>query len=331
MILVTGGTGLVGSHLLAELTNSQTSVRAIYRSKEKILKVKELFDFYNLPSSHFDKIEWVKGDILDVISLYDAMRNIEQVYHCAALVSYVPGDFQQLIKINREGTTNVVNCALDSKVKKFGFISSTAAIGGIENELVTEETKWKSSTKASGYAISKYGAEREVWRGKEEGLDVVIVNPSIIIGPWSWDESSMKIFRTVNNGLKFYTPGTNAFVDVRDIVSIITQLMESSDTGQRYLCISENMSFKDYTSEIARQLDKKAPSISTPSWLMGLTWRVAKIYSWLSRSKPTITRETARSSFQLMTYSNSKVKAKLNYEFIPVKEAIANAVKGAHL
>ena len=239
MILVTGGTGLLGSHLLYRLSSENDSIRAIYRDTAKIEHVKSIFQFYDSVhwESRFSKIEWIEGDILDLISLDDVMTGIETVYHCAGLVSFDKRHFAQLIKINREGTANVVNTCLVNGVKKLCYVSSTASIGGQVNTITSETTKWKQGPETSGYAISKYSGEKEVWRGVEEGLDCIIVNPSVIFGAGHWDESSLTIFRTIDKGLRFHTPGQNGFVDARDVAEIMVLLMQSEIKNERFLCV----------------------------------------------------------------------------------------------
>jgi len=328
MILITGGTGLIGSHLLYELMKDDLPVRAIYRDKSRINKVRKLFDFYSeRKSHHFEKIQWVEADILDLVSLEDAFVGVTQVYHCAAQVSFVRRDFKRMMKINREGTSNMLSFASACNIRKFGHISSTAAIGGLENELSTEKTKWSATDRTSGYAVSKYSSEKEVWRAKEEGLDMVILNPSVILGAGDWNESSLTIFRSVKKGLKFYTPGQNAFVDARDIATIFKKLMNSDVKNERFLCVSENVKFRDIFQRIAKRMGKKGPTLSTPKWMVGLAWRLAGIWAWLSRSTPIITKETAKSAFSTMSYSNEKVSKELDYSFISVDDAIDNAVK----
>jgi dihydroflavonol-4-reductase len=328
MILVTGGTGLIGSHLLYELMKSDLPVRAIYRDKLRIDRVRKLFDFYSNGNPHrFNNIEWVNADVLDIVSLEDAFVGVTHVYHCAAQVSFVRRDFKKMMKINREGTSNMLSFALANNIQKFGHVSSTAAIGGQENELTTEKTKWIASDKTSGYAVTKYSSEKEVWRAKEEGMDVLILNPSVIFGAGDWNESSLTIFRSVKKGLKFYTPGQNAFVDARDVATIFKKLMESDVKNERFLCISENVKFRDVFQSIAKRMGKKGPTISTPKWLVGFAWRLAGIWAWLTRTTPSITKETVKSAFSTMNYSNEKVCKTLDYTFISVDDAIENALK----
>ena len=329
MIFVTGGTGLLGSHLLFQLAQQDVSIKAIYRNKEKIKTVQKVFEYY-APENHtelFSKINWVFCDVLDIVSLEEEMEGATIVYHCAALVSFHRRDFYKMMKINREGTANVVNTALLKGVKKLGYVSSTAAIGG-EDKIVTEVTKWKQSPETSGYSISKYSAEKEVWRGVEEGLDAVIVNPCLIVGSGNWEESSMTIFNTIDKGLKFYTPGANAFVDARDVASILVQLVDSTIKNERFLCIGENVSFKAMFDLIANQLGKKAPSIKVAKFLMSITWIVAGLVSRITGKRPAITKETARSSFNTTVYDPSKIKQALNFQFRTLEETVENAVKG---
>jgi nucleoside-diphosphate-sugar epimerase len=331
MILVTGGTGLLGSHLLLELTNEYNSIKAIFRNEKKIELVLRLFLYYDSINgqTRFDSIQWVNCDVLDSVSLHETMEGCEYVYHCAAIVSFDKDDFYKMMKINREGTSNVVNSCLELGIKKLCYVSSTAAIGNGENDpIVTEETKWKQSPTTSGYSISKYSAEKEVWRGVEEGLDVVIVNPCVIIGAGDWKESSLTMFATVEKGLRFYTSGANAFVDARDVALIMLKLMNSDFKNERYLCIGENSTFKNLFDTIARNLNTKEANILVNPILMGLTWRVMWVISKLTGKKSPITKETARSAFGTTVYDASKIKKALSFEFITIDEMVANAVKG---
>lgn len=330
MILVTGGTGLLGSHLLIELSRKEVPVKAMYRDVKRIHQTEKIFRFYfnDQWEQYFKHIDWVECDILDIPRLQELMEGVQTVYHAAALVSFASRDFDRLIKINREGTANVVNTALEAGVKTLAYVSSTAAIGGKEGEISTEESKWKMSPEKSAYSISKYSAEKEVWRGVEEGLDCVIVNPCLIFGPGSWDESSLTVFRTVEKGLPFFTPGTNAIVDARDVAEILVRLVENGTRNERFLCIGKNLPIRDMLSEIARQLGKKEPWISTPKWLMGITWRFSAITAYLRGKRPTVTKASARSAFSKLSYDASKIRKHLNFEFRSFEETVSNAIKG---
>lgn len=329
MIFVTGATGLLGSHLLVELLKRDKTIRALKRSSSNLDDVKTVFDhfFGDQSAQMFNKIEWVEGDILDICSLEEGMEGCDTVYHCAALVSFIKRDWKRLMKINKEGTANVVNVCLGANVKKLCYVSSTAAIGRSETKSIYDETsKWKNSSENSNYAISKYSAENEVWRAHEEGLDVVIVNPSVILGVGNWNESSLSIFKVVKKGLKFFTPGTNAFVDARDVAYIISELAERNIVNERFLVISENVPFKDLFEKIAREFGVKAPSIAVKKWMAGVAWRLEGVLAFLFGKKQNITKETAQSSMATNCYSNEKVKAALDFEFIPIEQSVKDAV-----
>ena len=330
MIVVTGGTGLLGSHLLIELTRGNTPVRALFRNKEKIVLVRKVFNFYlgTTADDHYKRIEWIEGDILDIPSLEVAFEGAETVYHCAGFVSFARQDYFKCMKINREGTANVVNVCLEKGVKTLCHVSSTAAINGRPNEVTTEETRWKQSATTGAYSISKYSAEKEVWRGVEEGLDCLIVNPCVIFGAGNWNEGSMAICRTIANGLRFYPPGSNAIVDARDVAEVMVGLVNSPIRNERFICVGENLSFKSLFDLIALQLGKKAPSIPTPRWLMGITWRIAALLALLRGKRPVVTRNTAHHAFSHMRYDNSKVCKALDFKFRSAEEAVRNAVEG---
>ncbi len=333
MILVTGGTGLLGSHLIHNLVNAGKSVRATYRDPKRIEKVKSLFSFYHTPFEVFQSIEWVECDVLDVVILEEAMIGCEEVYHCAAMVSFQKKDYQTMLRINKYGTANVVNVAMGLGVKRLIHVSSTAAVGKTPLDptgyrTVVETNKWIADDQHSGYAISKYLSENEVWRGIEEGLNAVIINPSVILGPGDWSESSLSIFRTLNNGLKFYTLGANAFVDVRDVVFAMTQLMERSEVfKQRYLCTGTNVTFKQLFDVTAKQMNKKAPFLVAKSFLSGLAWRVSWLLS-LVTGHQTVTKESASSAQAKVSYDSSKLKNVLDFEFRSLEDTVKHAVEG---
>jgi dihydroflavonol-4-reductase len=332
MIFVTGGTGLLGSHLLFQLTSEGKSVRAIYRNFDSISRVQKLFNFYNPKASNqlFKLIEWVVCDVRDVVTLEEVMTDCNQVYHCAAAVSFRKKHFHSMMKINREGTANMVNVALTLPIEKFCFVSSTAAVAKDDTKPdvpLVETNKWIQSEETSGYAISKYSSEKEVWRGIEEGLNAVIINPSVIIGAWSWEESSMTIFKTISNGFKFYTKGANAFVDARDVAKAMFLLMESPISNQRFLCTGTNVSFREVFNLIAAALNQKPPSIQAGMFLSQLARFVDGIQS-LFTNKRVLTKESVNSAYSVTSYNSSKLLKAIDFQFTPLGETIENAVKG---
>lgn len=331
MIFVTGGTGLLGSHLLFQLTAEGKSVRAIYRNFDHISRVQRLFEYYNPKDGKmlFSQIEWLECNVLDVVTLEESMMGCSQVYHCAATVSFQKKSFHSMMKINREGTANLVNVALTLPIEKFCFVSSTSAVAKDEtkpNAPLIENNKWVQSDQTSGYALSKYSSEKEVWRGIEEGLNAVIINPSVIIGAWSWDESSMTIFKTIANGFKYYTKGSNAFVDARDVVKAMFLLMESSISSQRFLCTGTNVSFRELFNLIAAALNKKAPSVEAGMFLSQIA-RYADYFKSLFTGERVLTKESVRSAHSITSYDSSKLLNAIDFQFTPLTETIENAVK----
>ena len=292
MNLVTGGTGLVGCHILIDLLKQNKKVRALKRENSNIEMVNAVFKHYNLAELSAE-IEWVDGDVLDIPSLESAIEGVSNVYHSAAIVSFNKKHFKKMYEVNVNGTANIVNVALSNNVKKIGHISSIAAIGRGKNNLFSEENKWKTDKKNSYYAITKYCAEKEIWRAEQEGFSAVIVNPGIIFGPSSWHRSSTTLFKQVSKGLPRYTPGTNGFVDVRDVSSSIVQLMKSEISSERYILVGENLSYKEIFEKIAFSLDKPAPNKEAKKWMMQLAWRYEGIRATIRGKSPVITKETA--------------------------------------
>lgn len=332
MILVTGGTGLLGSNLLFALSEQEEQVRSIYRNPQHLTKVEQLFKHLDPEkgATRFRKIEWADCDILDVVRLQEVMKGCSLVYHCAALVSYRRRDFIRMMKINGEGTANMVNIALEEKVERFCYVSSTAAVGKTFDKVqyhVVETNKWTQDKRTSGYAISKYTAEKEVWRGIEEGLPAIIINPSVIFGPGHWDDSSLTIFRTLVKGLKFYTSGSNAFVDVRDVVTVMQKMANSKITAQRYLCTGTNLSFYELFKLIAIELGVKAPSWKAGKLLSAIAWRLDSLIAVFT-GKQTLTKESVQSAQSKVIYDSSKIRQSFDFNFTPIEETIANTVKG---
>ncbi|SFT68059.1 Nucleoside-diphosphate-sugar epimerase [Lishizhenia tianjinensis] len=334
MILVTGASGLIGSHLLYKLsTSTNTSIRALYRDASKISRVKALFNFYNPQEGDalFEKISWVECNVLDLPELEEQIQDVDYIYHCAAKVSYQKKDFRSMVEINRGGTANLVNMALKHGIKKMCHVSSTAAVGKPVKEStipIDETSKWNPDIPVSGYSMTKHLSEKEVWRGIEEGLNAVIVNPSVVYGPGDWNESSLTILKTLQKGMKFYPPGSNAFVDARDVANIMVQLMESNITAERYLCVGANTSFKEMMKTAAKHLGTKAPSIALPRTLANIAWRAAKLLSFFTFTPPVLTKDSIANTYATAVFSNEKIKQAIDYKFYTLDEMLENAVKG---
>lgn len=310
-IFVTGGTGLVGSHLIDELTSRNKHITALYRTYVPDIKNKE-------------KVEWVKGDILDVIFLEEALKKVEFVYHCAGIVSYDSRQKQQMFETNVEGTANIVNACISAGVKKLCFVSSIAALGQRrKGEEIDETMNWSEETGNSNYGESKYLAEMEVWRGIGEGLDAVIVNPSIILGSGDWNGGSTKIFKTAFEEFPWYTEGETGFVDVNDVVRIMIQLMESNISGERFIVSAENQKYKTIFTAIAKAFGKNPPYKKVSPFIAALVWRLEAIKAMFTNETALLTRETARAAQAVVRYNNNKLKQYFpSFVYTPLDETI---------
>uniref|UniRef100_UPI003217DAA9 NAD-dependent epimerase/dehydratase family protein n=1 Tax=uncultured Draconibacterium sp. TaxID=1573823 RepID=UPI003217DAA9 len=328
MIFVTGGTGLVGAHLLFELTKAGKKVKALKRETSNLQQVIKTFSYYTDDAQHlFDQIEWVNGDILDYYSLEKILVDVSEIYHCAAIVSFNPKERKKTISNNVEGTANIVNAAIENGVKRICHVSSIAALGKLQNgEATSETTNWVPSKKNSGYSESKFFSEAEIWRGIEEGLDAVIVNPSIILGPGNWETGSSKLFKTIWDGIKFYTKGITGYVDINDVVQIMIRLMDDSNfetcKNQRYLLNSENLSYQDLFSQIADALNKPRPANWANDFLMAVAWRAATLLGWITQKPSMLTRETASGRNEAHYFDGSKTTQTLGYSYLPISESI---------
>lgn len=326
MILVTGGTGLVGSHLLFQLLKSNVSIRATYRREKTLARVKHVFSYFSDDvETLFNKIEWVEADINDVPKLQVAFKDITHVYHCAAFVSFEPDKYKLLRKINIEGTANIVNLSISHHIKKLCYVSSIAAIGhhSIPEKLIDEKTDWNPEDDNNVYAITKYGAELEVWRGTQEGLDAVIVNPGIILGAGYWNGgSSGNLFKRIYNGLPYYTKGVTGYVDVWDVVNTMQQLMSSSIKNEGFILVSESLSFKTVQIKIANALKVKPPKKEAKSWLLGIAWRLDWLNYKLFGKRRSLSKQAAKSAISTTNYDASKLKKTLNFEFKTINESI---------
>lgn len=312
-ILVTGGTGFVGSYILRYLVDAGATVRAFKRSTSPMDLVDDIKD----------QIEWVEGDILDVPFIEEAMDGIDYVYHAAAMISFNPKEAAQMLKVNGEGTANIVNAALYKGIKKLVHVSSIAALGRKEHQPnINEQAQWENSKENSNYAISKFKAECEVWRGMQEGLNIAIINPSVILGAGYWDQGSCKLFGKANKGMQYYPSGSTGFVDVRDVARAAIQLMDSDIVGERYIVNGENLMYKEFFAMTAEALNKQAPSKQAPAWLVNILWRLEWGRSKLFRSAPLLTRETARTAMSTYYYHNNKIKKDMDFEFTPIARSI---------
>jgi len=311
MVLVTGGTGLVGSYLIKELVAKGTTVRALYRSA-----------IPNIAGG--DKLEWIQADIADIEALQDAMQNVQQVYHCAGMVSFNPKQKRLLFKTNVDGTANVVNACLEMGVKKLLHVSSVAALGRIrQNILINETMSWTEETSNSEYGKSKYLGEMEVWRGVGEGLDTVIVNPSIILGAGDWGGGSTGIFKTVYNEFPWYTDGVTGLVDVADVVRAMQLLMNSPISAQRFILSADNIGYHHLFTQIAQCFGKKPATKKVTPFMAAIVWRIEGIKGAITGKSPLLTKETAKTAQAKVYFDNSKLLKYLpDFHYTPMAESV---------
>jgi dihydroflavonol-4-reductase len=317
-VLVTGGTGFLGAYVIRELIEKGWAVRAIRRGSS-------LPAF--IPADSLAQVEWVTGDILDVVALEEAMEGVAGVIHAAAKVSFAGRDRHELFSINVEGTANVVNMALLQNVRRFVHVSSVAALGRTgQGEHVTEKKSWEESKYNTTYAISKFRGEVEVWRGIGEGLPAVVINPSTILGYGDWNSSSCTLFRSAYQEFPWYTEGINGFVDVQDTARAIVRLLDTDISGERYILNGDNWTFRRLLETIAAGFGKKPPTREATALLAGIAWRMERMKSLFSGRPAILTRESALVARSSTTFDSGKVLQQLSgFRFTPLEETITEA------
>jgi len=330
MILVTGGTGLVGSHLLYFLLKENKQVRAIHRKSSDLQAVKKIFEYYvNEAEAEtlFNKIEWQEANITEIPALTDVFKDITHVYHAAAYISFDPKHYKKLKKANVEGTANIVNFCLANSVKKLCYVSSIATLGTpLNGAQITEETHWNPEEKNNVYAITKYGAEMEVWRGTQEGLDAIIVKPGVILGEGYWNSGSGVIIKTASKGIPFYTDGGMGVVDVQDVVKAMIEGMHSEEKNTSYVLVSTNIKYKTLLTKIATRLHVKSPKKRAPKWVLMLFSKLDWLVSKLFGTRRKLLKATVTSLYTASNYSSLKIEKELDFQFTPISETLNRVV-----
>ena len=327
MIAVSGASGFLGSYVVCRLLEKGNSVRAFKRANSSLTEFESIFTSYfpdQLTQTQLRKnLSWVIADVLNVPSIEEALNGVDEVYHCAAIVSFLQKNRDKMMEVNVEGTKNMVNISLIKGIKKFCHVSSIAALGREKSgDEITEKSKWSESKNNSNYAVSKHKAEMEVWRAIEEGLNAVIVNPGVILGAGDWNKGSCKLFKLVWTGMPFYTFGVNGYVDVKDVSFAMVDLMESNITKERFVLVGENLQMKKYLDSVAEKFSRKKPTIEAGKTLSEIAWRIEAFKCLLLGNEPSITRETARASQNKFYYNSNKIIQKINFQFTPIDKTI---------
>lgn len=320
MNLVTGATGLVGSHVLLKLLQLGKTVVASKRADSDLGEVERVFSYYTSDYKElFKKIIWRDVDFSDVLGLDELLKDIKVVYHCAALVSLNSANRNQILKINCEGTANLVNACLHNKTEGFCYVSSITVLQNPDVSGDKDETVfWKNHPNQSAYSLSKHIAEQEVWRGIEEGLNAFIVNPGVIVGPGNWNRGTGKLFSTSYKGVKFYTEGINGFVGVTDVANIMIELMDKKIFGERFILVENNYSFKSILQSIHTELGKTPPAINAGRFFLNF----GRVFRFLLPDDLKINSSMIETLLGKTTYSNRKITGALNYKFVPIEEHI---------
>ena len=317
-VLVTGGTGFLGAYILEHLLLQGFEVRALRRSAH--------YPFF-IERSILERVEWVDGDILDPVSLYDAMENMDAVVHAAAVVSFAPEERRRMYSVNVDGTANVVNIALERNIKRLVHISSVAALGRTTvAQMVDEEKKWENNANNTHYALSKHAAEMQVWRGFAEGLEGVVLNPATILGFGDWHQSSCAIFRNAYNEFPWYSRGLNGFVGVEDVAEAAVRFLGSGISHKKFIVSAQNLGFQELFTFIAEGFGKKPPHREATPILGKIAWRLEALRAGISGNKPLLTRETSRIALSKTSFDNRRILDALpGFYFKPVKDVIFSA------
>lgn len=323
MILVTGGTGLLGSHLLLKLVEAGHSVRAIHRKKSDLKRVEKVFGYYRKDATKlFNSIEWIVADINDIPALEIAFKGITHVYHAAAFISFDPTKYKKLQKINAEGTANIVNLCIANKVRKLCYTSTVGAIGrNIDSDNADEESPW-TRQEANVYGLSKQAAEMEVWRGSQEDLPVIMVNPGVIVGPGFWNSGSGTLFTTARKTYGFYPPGGTGFISVHDVVAMLVELMESPIKNERYIAVAENWTYQKILSEISTQFGRKPPTKALQFWQLEIGRWFDGLKNLFFKNGRSITKSHIRSLKNRRIFDNQKIKDEIGFEFRSLENEI---------
>ena len=329
-IAITGATGLVGSHLLAELiSRGFRDFTLPVRSASRVRRMTATLDREGVDHSNA-RFNVLEIELTNPVELKDAFTGIDTVFNCAAAVSLGAMDEQKLIDGNVQIARHVVNACLDAGVGKLVHVSSIAALGEAPEgaEYIDETMVPESLSGMPAYYAGKLLSENEVMRGVACGLRAVVVNPAVILGAGDWHSGSTAMVPYMTMGIPFYTEGVTGMVDVKDVARAMADLAEYEDAvGQRYILCGANISYKEFLTLSARSSGAKPPRIRTGRSMLGTAWRGAWLWSKLTGSQPLFNKDLTQVLLKKTRYSTEKIKNTLNFEFTPIGETIDRIVK----
>lgn len=312
-ILITGITGLVGS----ELSRAFSSLGMIHGLK------REGSDLSALGLQDLS-IHWHEGDILDFNSLLEAMEGMDMVIHAAGKVSFLPKDEKSLFEVNQQGTAHVVNAMITAGVPKLVYVSSVAALGQVSDQEEYDETStWVDGPDQTAYALSKYRAELEVWRGEQEGLQVLVVNPAVVLGKFAYTRSSGALYQAVLNGLPFFPTGNLNYIDVRDVAVITRALVEKGAWGQRFVLSKESIPYQTFFQLAAQAFGRSVPKRSLPNGLISWGFPILKTLAWVIGKNFPMTASVARNAQRKTRYNNQKVERYLQFRYRELQDTLS--------
>ena len=328
MVFVTGATGFIGAHLLYHLVNAGYDVVALKRPMSDLTYVKRVFGFYTAdPEKYFKAVHWRTGNILEYENLLAYTRDADEIYHLSAMVSFRPGDKHKLLQTNILGTENVINAALEHGIRKLAYVSSVSALDPVrENQVITEQAFGNFPQRYSNYAESKFKSELEVWRGVEEGLNAVVINPSIVLGPFMPLKGPGALLKVIQKGIRFYPRGMTGFVDVRDVCHILLRLMQENFINEGFIVSEGNYAYKELFQMIAEKMDSRIPHRELNPLITNIAWRIERLRSFLFHQKPLVTKELHQSAHQKVRFSNKKIRHALGYQFMPLQQTIEDTL-----
>ena len=328
-VFVTGGTGLLGAHVLQQLTASGVQVKALKRGTSSIRTAEKVFAAYSPePAKHWGQIEWVNGDVTDYYSLEEGLEGVDKIFHVAGFISFRRKEHRKLEKINIEGTANLVNAALHLGIKRFVHVSSVTALGhAVEpGELISEKTPWKDSPLNTHYAVTKQAGEREVWRGSEEGLDVLVFHPGLVVGYGDWNTGTGRVVKTLAEGQPFFTEGVNGWVDVRDVARAMIETERNGISAERFILVAENRPLKEAFDELCELLGSRKPYLRAGNGLLKAAAVFESAKCWITRGEPLITTESARTANLKSYYENSKLQNQTGFRYTPLEDTFREVV-----